>query len=205
MRLTKENAIYESFQGEGALTGSPTLFIRMYDCNEKCKWCDQPETLRGGGVEVPINEILDEVNASSLDEVCITGGEPFIQIDELYKLCKELHLLEKFITVETNGTIYYPLPFINYLSLSPKLHNWPEETLSKWMDNCYINRDNFQVKVVCNSTEDVTSTVLRCENFLNNVFIQPLWGTKNLNKIIDYAIEQNLKLSFQVHKFVGAL
>ncbi len=205
MRLAKKDSIFISFQGEGALSGSPTLFIRMQGCNEKCGWCDQPETLKGRGVETPINDILDEVNNSLIDDICITGGEPFIQIDELYELCRELYLLEKFVTVETNGKVYYPIPFVNYMSFSPKLHNWPEETLSKWVDYYYVNNKNFQVKVVCDNTDNITSTILRCENFLTNVFIQPRWGTNNLNEIIDYSIEKNLKLSFQTHKFVGVL
>jgi 7-carboxy-7-deazaguanine synthase len=36
----KVKEIFYSLQGEGALTGMPTIFIRLVGCNMHCPYCD---------------------------------------------------------------------------------------------------------------------------------------------------------------------
>ena len=38
--LYKVNEIFKSIDGEGTRTGLPVIFIRLYGCNLKCKYCD---------------------------------------------------------------------------------------------------------------------------------------------------------------------
>lgn len=49
--------------------------------------------------------------------VCLTGGEPFLQ--DLLPLARLLKKQKLKIQVETNGTLYYPLP-ADWFTLSPK-------------------------------------------------------------------------------------
>ena len=39
MRISE---IFYSIQGEGILTGVPSVFIRTSGCNLRCTWCDTP-------------------------------------------------------------------------------------------------------------------------------------------------------------------
>ena len=62
--------------------------IWMQGCNKRCKGCINPEgqDLKGG-YEISINTLLDKI--FSFDEitgVTISGGEPFIQYNELLNL-----------------------------------------------------------------------------------------------------------------------
>jgi 7-carboxy-7-deazaguanine synthase len=57
------------------------------------------------GVEMTSDEIMQMVIASGMRCVCITGGEPMLQKDELVSLIAAIHDAGIFVDVETNGTL----------------------------------------------------------------------------------------------------
>ncbi|MCB0614750.1 MAG: 7-carboxy-7-deazaguanine synthase QueE [Phaeodactylibacter sp.] len=118
--------IYKSLQGEGALTGTPSVFVRTSGCNLRCDFCDSPFTSwEPEGEDLGVDEIMEEINRHDTQHVVLTGGEPMMQQDGLLRLMEELGP-EYWFEIETNGTIL-PVPAfdarINQYNLSPKLAN----------------------------------------------------------------------------------
>jgi 7-carboxy-7-deazaguanine synthase len=114
--------LFYSIQGEGALIGVPSFFIRTSGCNLRCSWCDTPYTSwKPEGVDLTLDQILDEVRAHPARHVVVTGGEPMIS-PEIVPLTQRLRDAGLHITIETAGTVYAPVA-CDLMSISPKLAN----------------------------------------------------------------------------------
>ena len=78
-------------QGEGLLTGVPSVFVRTSGCNLRCWFCDTPYTSwRPEGGDMSIDEIVAQVEEWDCRHVVVTGGEPMLWA-ELIPLCERLH------------------------------------------------------------------------------------------------------------------
>lgn len=118
----KISEIFYSIQGEGMLTGVPSVFLRTSGCNLRCTWCDTPYTSwKPEGDDLPLDDILANVHARASTHVVVTGGEPMIQQD-IVQLTRRLKDLDLHITIETAGTAYQPVT-CDLMSISPKLAN----------------------------------------------------------------------------------
>lgn len=114
--------LFLSVQGEGKLTGVPSVFVRASGCNLRCKWCDTPyASWNPEGEDRKIDDIMEQVLSYSAKHVVVTGGEPMIMPD-IVELCDRLHGADKHITIETAATIHKPVA-VHLASLSPKLSN----------------------------------------------------------------------------------
>jgi 7-carboxy-7-deazaguanine synthase len=115
----KISEIFYSIQGEGALIGTPSVFVRTSGCNLRCTWCDTPYTSwTPEGEERSVDSVVEEVNGYGAAHVVVTGGEPMIApgIEEL------THRLSQHVTIETAGTVDTPVR-CDLMSISPKLAN----------------------------------------------------------------------------------
>ena len=114
--MYRVNEIFYSLQGEGFWTGTPMVFLRLSGCNLRCPFCD---TDHRSHTEMDAETIVSEALriGSGCRRVCITGGEPSLQLDSA--LADSFHAAGFRIHVETNGT--RPLPEgIDWITLSPK-------------------------------------------------------------------------------------
>jgi 7-carboxy-7-deazaguanine synthase len=118
--------IFYSIQGEGALVGVPSVFVRTSGCNLRCVWCDTPYTSwQPEGDELSLDEILARVDEHrQARHVVLTGGEPMIA-PHVVELTERFRARGLHITVETAGTVSKPVA-CDLMSISPKLaHSTP--------------------------------------------------------------------------------
>jgi 7-carboxy-7-deazaguanine synthase len=112
--------IYKSVQGEGLLTGTPSVFVRASGCNLRCWFCDTPfASWQPEGIDYAVDEIVAEVEEWDCQHVVLTGGEPML-FAEMIPLCEKLRSLDRHITIETAGTLFLPVK-CDLMSISPKL------------------------------------------------------------------------------------
>src|SRR2546421_11827341 len=99
-RALKIAELFYSLQGEGSLVGVPSVFVRTSGCNLRCSWCDTPYTSwKPEGVELTLDQIVDQVKTHSAGHVVVTGGEPMIAPD-IVPLTERLRELGMHITIE---------------------------------------------------------------------------------------------------------
>src|SRR2546421_4715592 len=74
--------IFYSIQGEGELTGVPSVFVRTSGCNLRCSWCDTKyASWHPEGVEYDVEAIARRVSEYPTAHCVLTGGEPMIARD----------------------------------------------------------------------------------------------------------------------------
>ncbi|MFA5092892.1 MAG: 7-carboxy-7-deazaguanine synthase QueE [Candidatus Omnitrophota bacterium] len=100
--------IFESVQGEGLYLGEKQIFVRFFNCNLSCTYCD---TKLDRFMEYEPKELFDEIMLyrDKYHSISFTGGEPL-----LYKnFLKEIFVLTKKFGhkhyLETNGTLFFEL------------------------------------------------------------------------------------------------
>ena len=99
--VLKVDEIFETLQGESRSTGYPSVFVRLYDCNVRCSYCDTMPQVSYSKMRV--NEIVHAVSKYQSEHVCITGGEPMLQDVGAVILANALVDMGYKVSIETNG------------------------------------------------------------------------------------------------------
>ena len=161
--------IFHSLQGEGELTGVPSVFVRTSGCNLRCNWCDTPyASWNPEGRQMSPEEIVAEVKKHPARHVVLTGGEPMIA-PGIHELAGQLHALGYHITIETAATVPAGGIACDLASLSPKLaHSAPDGRLDdtwrkkheelRWQPGVvagWIAAGDYQLKFVVGGENDL--------------------------------------------------
>lgn len=118
-----------TIQGEGALCGVPTHFIRFGGCGYRCNWCDtmyavEPAEVKANSTLYTAQELTEKVKAlGNIGVVTLSGGDPCLIGDPMSDLIQKLHteFLSLQIAVETQGEFYQDwLGIVDVITLSPK-------------------------------------------------------------------------------------
>jgi 7-carboxy-7-deazaguanine synthase len=112
-------------QGEGALAGKVSHFVRTAGCSYRCNWCDSmhavdPVRIKSSARRLTVDQIVEEVcKLSPAPWVTLSGGDPVAwDLDELSFV---LRLKEYKIAVETQGALWNDwLEYSDLVTCSPK-------------------------------------------------------------------------------------
>ena len=143
----KISEIYKSVQGEGLLTGTPSVFVRASGCNLRCWFCDTPySSWHPEGKDISVDEIIAQVEEWDCPHVVLTGGEPML-FSELLPLADRLRAHGWHITVETAGTLYLPVS-CDLMSISPKFSSSGPPALQQPHWSRRHERERYQPEVL---------------------------------------------------------
>lgn len=117
-----------TIQGEGAVIGAKTMFVRTYGCDYRCAWCDSAFTWDGSSKHqvrmLDAGEIVAELMAlagGNFQSVTITGGNPALIGRPMQMLIDELHGRGLRVFVETQGSKWQDwFRAVDVLTVSPK-------------------------------------------------------------------------------------
>lgn len=205
-----------TIQGEGKLSGTPSLFIRLAGCNLQCCWttpegkpvpCDTAyaayQLESAYRISVEDIETVIRHNSRSLNHIVITGGEPFLQAKELKILCQRLKIDGYHLTIETNATRFDPevAEYIDLFSLSPKLSgsqpkiNGKSYTPDTGCINAFLEFANkkqkdFQLKFVFSGDAvipEIKDLLSRLKGWKNgDILLMPLGGSPEIMRTNTY-------------------
>ena len=222
MKEAKISEIFLSLQGEGIYVGVPQLFIRFYDCNLSCGFCDTNldsyETFTKDALIGRIREYRNPYHSISL-----TGGEPLFQVDFIKDFLGEYkRFYKKPIYLETNGTLYKELSkIIDYIDIIAMDFKLPSSTGKRgaWEEHKKFleiakKKEVFIKAVITSGTsrEDILHMVENVESQLP-IVLQPVTALEDSEKTSTESLEcfrsilrksvERVEVIPQVHKLIG--
>lgn len=212
------NELFETIQGEGSKTGTPSTFIRLQGCDVGCPWCDTKHTwkleegtddletvLAKTGSDrrfawVSIEELARHAAARKAQHVVITGGEP-CQYDlvDLTDLLIEQHGLS--VQIETSATEPVQAAPDVFVTVSPKIAMPGGRAL---VDETIERAD--EIKMPIGKFDDLA----RLEDLLrrrkrpwrpSDIWLQPLSESPKATELCRWwAADRGWRVSLQMHK-----
>ena len=195
--------IFRSLQGEGKNQGRACTFVRLAGCNLRCAWCDTSYA-REGGEEMSVGEVLDRVWLLRGTYICITGGEPLLQPEEVLKLLEKFDLHGYTVEIETNGTCdFREMQAYASSCLDVKCPASGEKSDLSLLPHI-TPRDCVRFVVADEDDLHYARAVMARYDIRGEIFISPVEGS-DYRAIADSIVEENLPVRFQLqlHKILG--
>ena len=205
----KISEIFFSLQGEGLEIGLPTVFVRLFACDLRCTWCDTMYAVEGRDFkDYTVLEVVNEIEKHDCKRVCITGGEPLLQIKDVEELAFDLIDKDHTILLETSGH-KMPPPILwtenSTISMDCKC---PSSSMQDRMDFDLFTRlrPKDQLKFVIQDDIDYEYAIgiLNSYNIKANIIFQPAYGSKLgwiAEKVISDKLE-DIRILPQLHKII---
>lgn len=210
--------VFLSVQGESTDAGKPCVFIRLYGCNAKCTYCDQPQTKKDKH-KISVEHLVQEAMKYGCKNVCITGGEPMLQNESVYQLALELVSdYDCNVSIETNGCVLIP-PDLYYPSrlkfvMDVKCPSSGVSHLNVY-ENLMTLRPRDEVKFVVGSRNDYEfmKKVLKTYPTPAKVLVSPVfnysygdYSSPISHDLVKWLLEDklfNVRVQIQMHKCLG--
>jgi len=219
--IYKINELFETIQGEGAFTGQPSIFLRLQGCPVACSWCDTKHTWEINLEDevkpvamltkkeesttwssLSVNDVLAVINEQGYQakHIVITGGEPAMV--DLQPLCETLEQQGFSCQLETSGTFELHVSDKCWVTVSPKVNM---KGGYKILNSAMLRANEIKHPVATEQHVDDLKALLVEHNIVDTqVYLQPISQKERATTLaIKTCIENNWRLSVQVHKYLG--
>lgn len=208
--------VFLSIQGESTGAGLPCVFIRLYGCNVHCTYCDQPQE-KTDKHKISVEHLVQKAISFGCKNICITGGEPLIQSDEVYQLVMELAIdYNCNVSIETNGCVaipdlYYPKNVKFVMDVKCPSSGVSDKNV---LENLMFLRKYDEVKFVIGDREDYEYMKHILKNYptLAKVLVSPVFIYQSgmhvsliSKELVKWIIEDklfNVRVQIQMHKII---
>jgi pyruvate formate lyase activating enzyme len=175
-----------------------SMVIFTVGCNFKCKFCHNKYLLQPNvGREYKVKDLIDIITTNLLvSGVSITGGEPTLQKD-LVELCKQTQKINKYISIDTNGSnpevIKIITPFINRIALDLKGPPVPEKL--RRITGVKVDIDKIrEIIIFLNAQKEIDFEI-------RTTYVGQLLDSEDIDKIINWLISVGFGGNFVLQQY----
>ncbi|WP_139491445.1 7-carboxy-7-deazaguanine synthase QueE [Brevibacillus dissolubilis] len=213
--------IFETVEGEGTRAGFPTTFVRVFNCNLRCTWCDTVYSYAPHKPEfyATIGEIMEQVEKFGNHYICLTGGEPLMHGEKSLALVQALATIPcvEDLHIETNGAI----DLAPYAELRKTDENVAQKVrfIMDWKlpdsgemdkmipDNLAVLDNQDELKFVVGSDQDFDTTLEVLDRYPTKALpmLSPVWETMPPARLVDKLLasgRKQIKINMQMHKII---
>lgn len=214
------NEIFASLQGEGAWTGTPSVFVRLQGCLCRCPFCDTKHTWKLGEpndeplvfaarkADVPRHatasgaELVEFILKTypKVPHVVFTGGEPFLF--DLDWVSQRLIEEGRTVGVETSGTEPARVDERAWVTVSPKIGMPGGRSVLREV----LARAD-EIKMTVETERDIALLKTEVLPFVASnalIYVQPVsQGELATQLCTQAAMQEGWRVSFQMHKYLS--
>lgn len=151
-----------------------------------------------------LDGVLDQISQTNPPYICITGGEPLLQADELERLLATLNTRGITVDIETNGTVDFTR-FQPYASICMDVKCPSSGEVSDLFLLAKV-RPVDSVKFVVKDETDCryVQEILMGHRIAGETFISPVFGV-DYQPIVKFVLSCTTPVRFQIqlHKILG--